>query len=76
MKPQLKNVIVKLALESMLVGVLPFSVHNLERDVLKYNGAIHSIGCRCTFHMSYGHIDRLMRIITEVIPHTGVRTKI
>lgn len=36
-KPELKNVIVKLATETMLPRTLPFTVYNLECDIL-YNG--------------------------------------
>ena len=34
-EPQLQNVVVELALESMLPGVLPFPVHYLESNVLQ-----------------------------------------
>lgn len=54
MKPQLKDVVMKLTSESAFVRIFPFPVDNLERDVLirrarvkSQNSKVLIIGTRC-----------------------------
>lgn len=59
MKPELENIVLKLAAESMTMRILPFAVDNLEGNIL------------CWKRKQILHKEQIIKIINKIIGMTN-----